>query len=416
MKKAALGGLVLGVCTTLLTGCCSPHGVPTHITFDPAGTHVAYLWEDHWDGPVVDGKIWRRTISLHWCAADMPEKQSSVMIDMLGADFKGYVSVPMEIKWSPSGTHVGVLTPQKFVLVDVKTKRTHVVKDSGTIKSFAWLSNDEIVYCARRLAKGNQQRVICRQTVTSAQRTDVVAFDWYSEMEYTWQEHWSPSGEYVVVMEPALRGRFHMVDVQAATARPFGQGKAHDEGVAWSRDSKQAFCVSDTVGPADSYEALLVSTNAEILADCTQKFRESFADDGYGPSLEPFWTTDGTYVIGNRLKTGGCLIQPSPWRIVPLGEILSSRQEVPEETTTSPWIFWMPTPGWVTVLPTGNEGNSPIKYAATYSGRSLVPLLKTDLRTEPRWALSPDGTKVATVDYEKRVRVHTTPELSADCE
>jgi len=399
-KRGVIGWMTFWLLMTTVAGCSLPHLSAIGIAIDPAGKSVAYLWEDRSEEPAVDGKVWSRTISLHWCAIESPSQQSSVAIDSLGLGFAGYAAVPADIKWSPSGTCIGVLTPQKLVLVDAKSKNVKMFED-GTITSFAWLSDDEVAYCTRRTGKGMQRRVICRQKIDHTHRSDAVEFDWYPANTYFWQEHWSPSGQYVVVMEPAIGGRFQMVDVLGTTSRPFGQTNAHDEAVAWSRDSRQAFCVSETVGPNDAYEALLISTGASILADCSKQYQESFATGKHWPRLEPFWTVDGAYVIGNDDRTGGYLIQPNPWRVVHLGQMLSSRPEVPKTSRSLPWLSWLPVPGWIGVLPTGNEGDSPIKYATTYSGQNLVPLIET----RGIWAISSNGAAAATVDNEKRVRV-----------
>lgn len=398
-KRAVTGWIALWF-VTMMAGCSLPHRSAISMAFDPAGTNVAYLWEDRSEEPAVDGKVWSRTISLHWCATGSPDEQSSVIVDTLGIGFAGYAAIAADIKWSPSGTRIGVLTPQKLVLVDAKAKTVKTFED-GRITSFAWLSDDEVAYCARRTGKGVQRRVICRQKMDQTQRSNVVEFGWYPANDYSWQEHWSPSGQYVVVMEPAIGGQFQMVNVLDATSRPFGQTNAHDEGVAWSRDSRQAFCVSETVGPNDAYEATLVSVGGSIVANCSRRYQETFAAGKQRPRLEPFWTADGTYVIGNAARDGGYLIQPNPWQAVHLGQILSSRSEVPKTSTNLPWLFWLPVPGWAGVLPTGNEGDSPTKYATTYAGQSFVPLVNT----RGIWAISPNGTAVATVDNEKHVRV-----------
>lgn len=94
-------------------------------------------------------------------------------------------------------------------------------------------------------------------------------------------------------------------------------------------------------------------------------------------------------------------MQPEPWKVFPLGQAL--RPELPrsEASTDCPSLFQLPVPGTVGVFPTGNEGDSPTKWAAACSGARVLPLLET----RGSWAVSPDGRNVATADNDGHIRV-----------
>jgi hypothetical protein len=376
--------------------------VPTKIAFSRNGTEVAYVWEDRLEELAVDGKIWCRTILLHWLRVDDPGRKSSATIEFLGIEFAGYPSVPVDVQWSPGGSWIGVLTPYRLVMVEAKSGKKRELRD-GTITSFAWLSDGEVAYCACRKKGRMQRRVICRQEVAARQPRVAAEFREYEMDEYTRKEYWAPSGQYVVFVEPPVRGRYQVVDVLKQTIRGFGQDNAIDSGVAWSPDSRRAFCVSDKVGPGDGFEAVLLEPGTEKTVDCTSGFRDGFAGD-WPPGclgLEPTWTADGKYVLANCVGTGGNLIQPEPWKVVRLGQVLRVKFASSMRLGTRPSVLWLPTPGWVGVLATGNEGDSPVKYATDYLGSRLVPLLETGYL----WAISPDGTVAATVGRDNRVRI-----------
>lgn len=383
-----------------MAGCSLPRGGPVKIEFSPDGTNVAYLWEDRLEEPVVDGRIWCRTISLHWCKTSAPEKESSTSVETLGTQFAGCLNVPLEIKWSPHGHRIGVLTPHRLTLVEAGSQNKKTLEDR-TITSFTWLSDDEVAYCTRRTWKGMQSRVIiCRQKLDDGQAKTVAGFDWHPASKYTWKEHWAPSGQYVIFMEPDIGGRFHVVDVLGGASRAFGQTNACDIGVAWDPESSRAFCVSRKVGPWDVFEAVLLYPVTGNVVDCTPGFQGRFA--GHMPNLIPIWTVDGKYVLVNALDISGHLVRPDPWEAVPLGQSLAHAFKAPKDSTIAPWLFRLPVGGWVGVIPTGNEGNSPVKYAADYLGHSVIPLLE-----DYRRAISPDGTMAATIGEDGRIKIRS---------
>jgi hypothetical protein len=375
------------------SGCVGTGHVASQATFSPDSQKVAYLWEEGLQEPLVEGKTWLRTIHLRWCPADAPQRMSSVPIRTVGCKYAGYGSVGGDVQWSPDGTRIGILTAEILVIVEVATLAKKEVRD-GKITSFAWLSATEIGYSCRRVKGGMQRRVICRYEINAADSNEVAAFDWSRADEYSWHEYWAPSGQYVVFVEPALRGRYHLVSMRTGASHAFGQNGAYSNGAAWAADSSRVLCVSDKVGLPTAYEAILLDPATQTTVDCSSGFMATFAE--HRPDLEPVWTADGKYVIVNALEVNGHLVQPDPWKAIPLGKTLAPRFSPPTQwSSIQPRLFRLPVSGWVGVTPTGNSGDSPILFASDYSGHSIKPVLETGLG-----AVSPDGTKAANIRYK----------------
>jgi len=400
MKNSYPALVTLIVVALQVTGCIRKGSGVGVLRFSPDAKHVCYIREDRIEENVVDGKTWLRSRSLHWCSTSDPAKEYSTHIDTLGAEYRSYSTVLGEVKWSPNGTRIAVLTPHKLAIVETNSGKKRELRD-GTITSFVWLPDGQIVYCTRRIKGNMQRRVICREDLDIRQRTDIVAFpERHADGSPGRGDNWSPSGKFVIFMEPDFGGQYHCVNALDGTAFSFGQVAASDYGVAWTPDSSRAFCVSRKIGPEDVYEAILVDPATGTTVDCTGGFQATFA--GHFPSLVPLWTVDGKYVIVNALHINGHLVHPDPWQVVSLGQILAPHFTAPTKwSTINPWLFRLPVSGWVGVVPTGNYGDSPTQYAADYSGQRVMPLLKDFPR-----AVSPDGTKAATIGKDGHVKIH----------
>jgi len=394
-----LGHLIAFALAALqLTGCVGRGTEAGSLTFSPDGQRVCHIRENRIEEKVVDGDILSRSINLHWCSTTDPTKESSVHIDTLGLEYKGYIDVGTEVRWSPRGSRIGVMTRQKLTVVVVDSGSKTDIRD-GTITSFAWLSDSELAYHTCRTTGDTSRRVIVRVDSGTEQKTDAFVFPERPKESSIGAGHWSPCGKFLIVMEPVVRGQYYCVSVAAGTARSFGQTDSYDVGVAWTSDSSRAFCVSNKVGPADHYAATLLTMETGTTVDCSREFQATFA--GHSPGVEPLWTADGKYVLVNALQIRGHLVQPAPWQAVPLGKMVAPGFAPPNQwSSINPWLFRLPVPGWVGVVPTGNYGDSPVLFVSDYSGRSVRALLK-----DYPFALSPDGTNVASIDPHGQVTV-----------
>jgi len=284
-----------------------------------------------------------------------------------------------------------------LVIVDPDSGRTEL--RDGVITSFAWLSDTQVAYCARRVEGAIQRRVVCRRRLDGRQAELVAAFAQQLADHYSWQEHWAPSGQFVIFVEPALGGRFQAVNVAEASTRAVGRSGVYDCGVAWFADSNRALCVSKGVGSNGVYEVILLESGTGGVVDHSNEFQEMFGDRS--PRLEPASTADSEYALVNCVVGGGYLVQPDPWRVIPLGQLLGAKPLLHKGSSNGLWLFQLPVPGCVGVLPTGNEEDSPIKYAAEYSGERVLALFES----RGCWAVSPNGGMVATVGEGQRVEL-----------
>ncbi|NLG64910.1 MAG: hypothetical protein GX537_04830, partial [Actinobacteria bacterium] len=335
MLGRALAWLLLAGGWIHVSGCGTAGGGPSQLTFSPDGSQVAFIWEDNLQELAVDGRTWLRHITLHWCRTNDAGALAMAPIGWFGAEYWRHGELPLDMKWSPGASRIGVLTPHTLVIVEAHSRRVTAITDE-VITSFAWVSDTEVAYCTKRTAKGMHQRALRRYDLQDRTRGEIARFAWRPACEYTWNEHWSPSGQFVVFMEPPVRGRFHIVNIQRGVASARGQTDAYSIGVAWAPDSSRALCVSAQVGPALVYEAFVIDPLTGEMADCTSAFSDVFGDSV--AALEPLWTADGRYVLVNAPGIGGHLVQPVPWEAIPLGRMFEDAYGS-IVAAGSPWLF-----------------------------------------------------------------------------
>lgn len=402
MRIVYYASVFLGIEIIHLAGCIGQGSNVGDLTFSPDGEQICYLREDKIEEKVVDGKVWFRSISLHWCSTNNPASRRSIHIDSLGRDF-GHSTVLRKVKWSPGGSWIGVLTPHRLTAVATDTGDKCEIRD-GAISSFAWCSKNEVFYSTNRRIWSKRRPVICREDLSTRQRTDVVTFaDRPVEEVGGHRGYWSPSGRWAILMEPSHVGQYSCVDASLGTVHAFGQHDAYVVGVSWMPDSSHAFCVSGRVGMETLHEAVLYEPATATVVDCTGGFRQTFRDDRH-LHIEPVWTPDGHYVLVNSLNAGGTLVQPDPWKVIPLGRLTSPQLTGLGPLRINPTLFWLPVPGWIGVRPTGTYADSP--YVADYSGKRVVPLLVRDgpPAVVPH-AVSPDGTMGAIIGVDGHLRI-----------
>jgi hypothetical protein len=213
-------------------------------------------------------------------------------------------------------------------------------------------------------------------------------------------EHWSPKGRYVLyIKNPWLSdSSICLLDVKSCNIKlTFGQPKSHlitfgtdgSAGVSWALDESKVFCLAEVIEKGE--QAFLVETETNQIFDCT---KESSKDFNEAPVLLPLWTTDGRCILANSYAgIGGCLIQPRPWKVVPIAKQLATRFNY--NGPYWPVIFPLNISNWVGLnAPQLSKGKSgPPKYAIDYEGRE-----STFLFDDPGiFACSPNGKRAATI-------------------
>jgi hypothetical protein len=383
-------------------GCLAPIGYPGKIAFSPDGKQVAYLWTDTLSQMVVDGRIPLRIYSVHWRPVSGFVYDYSAEVGAYGDEFGGYVELPSEIQWSPGGKRIGVLLPNKFVIVDVGTGRARRVENEY-VTSFAWFSDDEVAYCVARRNQDSIRRVICRLSCPDWKAREVVALPessggkYFDHMLRYDSEWWSPSGWFVAFIDPQFGGRYCCVDAATGRVTPFGQdGAVSDigDGVAWSPDSTRVLCKSGRRGVAgDDIEVLLLDAEKGTTKDCSASFHSAISEDW--TVWSPVWTADGRYVLING-DAGGYLLQPDPWNVIQLNLPTHTEQLDDRVETYHPWLFPLPVAGWVGTVYGGDYS------AVNYASDKTVPLFSTFWA---HYAISPDGTRAAAFDLRKHLQI-----------
>jgi hypothetical protein len=183
-------------------------------------------------------------------------------------------------------------------------------------------------------------------------------------------EHWSPDGVFVAYKLPG-RG-FALLNADSGTVRSFDTPPAADLQAAWKADSSVVVCASFDEKHSPN-AAVLIELDTGQTTDLSREFSMSFADP-FRSSLEPAWTPEGKYFIVNTSEQGGSLVQPRPWVVIPVGELVADTlgRRHPADLYSDPSanplpsVHFFPAAGWVQVLAGGRE------YAVDYAvGQSV---------------------------------------------
>ena len=322
------------LCTTL-PGCLLHYSNPKTICFSPDSSGIAYIVEDYWAGPGVDSGTLLRIPHLYWCDTSNLGDRTSIRLGSLGLQYAHHCDWPLDVKFSPDSRYLAVATPEYLTIVTVRSGRARRVNRYGEyVTSFVWLSSGEIGYVtvARHDegAKGRRRRVVWRQDVSASANERVAVFQGAASdtivedrLYHFPVEYWSPQGRYVVFASSYGDERFHLLDLATSSAQPFGEANLHPwGGVSWKADGSAAFCVAVRAGGMRRPQALYIDTSSKEVVDCSASFWRSFGEKV--PGFECVWTPDGRYVIANDwARTGGCLVRPRPWEVIPVGKKLA---------------------------------------------------------------------------------------------
>ncbi len=265
---------------------------------------------------------------------------------------------------------------------------------------------------------GNRTRQIFRHPIGASPAKRLLL---YEQIDYrgNYHDYVSPTGEYVVFMSQGYgAGFFYLLNVQTGKVTTLSEKAAQCQGVAWKPDGSCVFCLS-------SKEALLYYPKEGRTKDLSGNYDNAFRRDlEFQPGIDSLWTPDGRYIVINTLKTGGSLVCPDPWRVVPTGKLLVRYLEEKENhrvyrdpPDSYPYLFVQPYPGWVRLwirfvtdkrpsLPGQAVVLETQNYLADYEGKRFLPMQPSDSPGRA-WTVTPDGQKM--VNFNRSIFLDEKP-------
>jgi hypothetical protein len=352
-----------------LSGCMGD-GSPGEIYFSPDESVVAYTYVKRIDLPLPpEMPTMHSTVYLQWCRSDNLKDCRSIKIDSYGKSFGSFVQDRFLLAFSPDSKKVAVRSPRYLEIIDLETMdRLRLTDADEHVGNMGWLGNTEVVFSSyRESSAGEHSRGIAhrifRQSVTDTPGKRLLL---YEKKEYNgpYKDYISPNGEYVIFLSRGYSNSILLLlNTRSGEVKHLTESEAQYQGVSWKPDSRCAFCLTGK-------EAFLWYTKESRKKDLSDAYNDSFRRYlEYEPSIYDRWTPDGRYIIINSLKTGGCLVCPDPWHVVPIGKRLVAHVEQTGEvrpyrdtSEQSPYINPQPFPGWVNAsiqVTTGEKSGLP---------------------------------------------------------
>ncbi|MHC4658191.1 MAG: hypothetical protein ACYS83_03310 [Planctomycetota bacterium] len=386
------------------------------VGFSPDSSKIVFIHADTWRIPSLADStpVLKAKISAYWCDANSPETKKSLEVESVGREYGGYFSLPAGLVFSPDSKHIAIFTVRYLLVINLKSSQLRRLSHAGeNVSSFRWLNNEEVGYVVHTRKKEGEsydERTFWRQRITDGpdSRKKIFpmsgvergAFDSRPILFGEDLEHWSPKGRYVIFISSSRNSgrRFKLLDVvRGNIITSFGHPESYAALVSWKTDESEAFCVGGIGGEGRNQQAFLIQASTGEVSDCSKSFSSTFRTI-VAPTLLPFWTDDGKYVLANDLlKLGPCLIQPHPWKIIELQKQLAKRVKL--NAQYKPQLFRLPVSGWVginTVASIGPVYSVP-KYAVDYEVEECIQLFDVP----GWWACSPDGRLAAVIGYAK---------------
>ena len=403
--------LFAAVAVAGLTG-CTGDGSPGGIYFSPDGSIIAYTYVKRIDLPLPpELPTIYSTVYLQWCRSDRLKECRTLKIDSFGKSYGSFVQENFLLMFSPDSKQLAVKSPRYLEIIDLETMTRHrMTGPDEPVLSMGWLGNRDMVYSVfRESAAGKQSHGVTHQIFRhSVGEPPGKRLLLYEQKDYDGPCHdsISPTGEYVVFMSQGYsKAHFILLNTRTAEVKALTEKPAQFQGASWKPDGSCVFCLS-------SNEALLWYPKEGRKKDLSKDYDNSFRGSiQYGPSIDGKWTPDGEYIVINSSKTGGCLVRPDPWHVVPVGKRLVSHLEETENLRVYldspddyPYIFAQPYPGWTRAwiqLATEKKSEMPGRTVVLEPRNYLVDYeAGRFLLTQPSdtpgggWSLSPDGQKI----------------------
>lgn len=385
------------------------------VWFSEDGTMAVYVCARQWDLPLppevptIRSKIWVR-----WCKLTKPRQYRTVEIGVFGKDWGGWdVKNRVHPIFSPDNRYLAVACPRQLVILDCLAQQRRILTGPDeVVTSLIWLDEGELAYASCTKSPGRRhvgtstnfwrqgvdQSPEDRTLIFSHENSNSCPEKGLSLSEWP-RERWSPDRRFVLFRAQGFRGDLTLVDVVEGTSRVIAAGGYNFEGISWKSDGSAAACVGFSTSVP--MMAFLIDPRTDERQDFSEEFNKAFGSNSRfsAPRIPPQWTPGDQYLVVNDSETGGCLVRPHPWAIIPVAKRLvdhltkdSSIVLAEEYRNRLPWIFWQPAKGWVRVWVQLQEQGyrRATEYWVDYSGRSFVPV------EEPSapgggWKMTPDG-------------------------
>ena len=407
-RPTARTGVAAAVLAAALLASCGGCGwsICSNVQFSPDGRTIAFCRDSgtfvgFTVGPTPYG-LGQDAVSVYWCSAENPTDKRSVRVDSRGPFFPP--QQPQEsvkaFAFSPDSRHLAIRTEKRLLLADLSTGRSWAL-DAGDEQphTVTWLGSSEVAYATTVKFRGpypQSELRIFRQKTDAApdERTEVHRDDFDIGVGRLF---WSPSGRYVL-LQPTWHGVCKLLDVATGKAWSFGAGAIELHACAWKRDSSAAFCVIKYT-PEKAEDPTAPPRQILLLIEPASAKRTHLLGEDVGLALGvpgAAWTAEGGFVLIDDGWAGCWLIQPEPWRAIPLKDKLVNTLRAHGSAITS-WQALHPFPvaGWL--LMQDHDGKS---FVVNPDRQACVPIGEGS-----SWAYSPDGQRVAEVDNKATVTV-----------
>jgi len=376
------------------------------------------------------------SVAVRWCSSKSPQQFKETKVDSLRLDGnREYLDHRSHLSFSPDSKHLAVVYRRGVLIIELATGRSwRPVESEDPVTSLAWLSGTEIAYVLH-----GANRLFCRQAVADTASQRIVVHQDEADPDFephrlifgfpdAWPtEYWSHGGRHVVFNS---RRKLKLLDVTTGDTHEFGRPHRWSPqvvAVSWKPDDSAVLCIRGDED--DGYEAVVLEPATHEITDVSTEFEAAFGEDSLSyafsrpgetaPSTR--WTPDGQYFVVNcDNPRGGFLVQPRPWKVIPLGDRIRQLVGPPpperrldhEGRPYVPYADIHPTPitGWVLTDPefTGRH------LLVDHEGRTVVDI------QQPTWTwagsragpvISPDTTLAAYVDSVHGVKVEPVPRL-----
>lgn len=417
------------VALVLIASGCSYMTTGGEVSFSNDGTIAAYVCAKQWDLPLppevptIRSKLWVR-----WQKLDKPQDYLTAEIGVFGRDWGGWdVKNRVHLVFSPDNRYLAVVSPRHLVVIDCLAQQRRVLTaPDEVVTSLVWLDNDELAYasCSKSRDRGRvgtltnfwrqgiDQSFEERALILSNENSGTCLEKGLGLSEWP-REKWSPDRRFALFSAQGFRGELKLLDVLEGTATVVVPGGYSFEGISWKSDGSAAACVG--YHRSAPMMAFLLDPRTGERQDFSKELNMAFGSDSRfsPPRIPPRWTPGDQYVIVNDSETGGCLVRPHPWAVIPVARRLidhlgndDSIVLAEEYKRQLPWIFWQPAEGWVRVWVQVQEQGyrRGIDYWVDYSGRMFVPA--GDSSTPGHgWQITPDGKYVVKLEAHDKLTV-----------